>query len=183
MRQWISLQREAFHSTLKLRRALIDAGAFDNLPFRKRIWPAHLQFVWLVLRPIRMQAGSILTLLVWRAEELYCRTADRLVGGKRFERFVERCERQHEKIEKNLQQSQKRLDEIAEARFDLRLLQESLQNPNFVATPTPTKTANPRSFPPLHHPAGLRMPIGSAFPKVIGLSLLARDKHRTTIHQ
>jgi hypothetical protein len=131
MRQWISIQREAFRSTLRLRRALIDAGAFDNAPFRKRIWLAHLQFIWLMLRPIRMRAGCVVTLLVWRAEELYCRSADRLVGGKRFERFVERCEQE---TEKSLQESQRRLDEIAEARFDLPLLQESLQNPHFVAT-------------------------------------------------
>ena len=135
MRQWISIQLEAFRSTLKLRRALIDAGAFDNVPFRQRIWLAHLQFIWLMLRPVRMRVGCIVTLFVWRAEELYCRTADRLVSGNRFERFVERCERRQQEIEKNFQASQKRLDESAEARFDLRILKESLQNPHFVATP------------------------------------------------
>ena len=87
-----------------------------------------------MLRPVRMQVRSTVTLLVWRAEELYCRTADRLVGGKRFERFVERCEQRQQRTEKNLQESQKRLDEIAKTRFDLRLLQEFLNNPHFVAT-------------------------------------------------
>jgi hypothetical protein len=134
MRQWMSVQREAFRSTLTLRRALINASAFDNVPFRKRIWLAHLQFIWFMLRPVRMQAGSTATLLVWRAEELYCRTADRLVGGKRFDQFVERCERRLQKTEKDLQESQKRLEEIADVRFDLRLLQEFLNNPHFVAT-------------------------------------------------
>jgi hypothetical protein len=119
MRQWISVQREAFRSTLKLRRELINAGTFDNVPFRKRMWLAHLQFSWSMLRPVRMQVSSTVTLLVWRAEELYCRTADRLVGGKRFERFVERCERRLHNTEKDLQENQKRLEEIAETRFDL----------------------------------------------------------------
>ena len=134
MRQWISIQLEAFRSTLKLRRALIDAGAFDNVPFRQRIWLAHLQFIWLMLRPVRMRVGCIVTLFVWRAEELYCRTADRLIGGKLFERLIERCEERQQKTEKNLQESEKRLDKIAETRFDLCLLQEFLNNPHFVAT-------------------------------------------------
>jgi len=134
MRQWISAQREAFRSRLKLRRALINAGVFDNVLFRKGIWLAHLQFIWFMLRPVKMQVGFTVNLFVWRAEELYCRTADRLVGGKRLERFVARCERRQQDTEKNLKESQKRLDAIAETRFDLRLLQEFLNNPHFVAT-------------------------------------------------
>lgn len=135
MRQWISVQREAFRSAVRLRRALINAGVFDELPFTKRIWPAHLQFIWLMLRPARMQAASIITLLFWRAEECYCRTADRLFGGERYKAFVERCERRHEETVQKLEEEEKRLHEIAEARFDLRLLQESLDNPHFVPTP------------------------------------------------
>ncbi len=134
MRQWISNQRDVFRSTLNLRRALIDAGAFDEVPFRQRIWVVHFQFIWLMLRPLRMQAGSRITLLCWRAEELYRRTADRIFGGDRFDRFVERCERRQQKVEKDFQESERRSGEIAEASFDLRVLQESMQNPNFVAT-------------------------------------------------
>ena len=124
----------AFRSTVKLRRALIDIGTFDNLPFWKRIWLKHFQFIWRMLRPVRMQLGCTVTLFVWGVEELYCRIADRLVGGTRFERFVERCAERQQKTEKDFQESQKRLDEIAETRFELRLLQESINNPHFVAT-------------------------------------------------
>src|SRR5947209_7969406 len=111
MRHWISTQREVLRSTLKLRRALIDAGAFDKVPFRKRIWLAHLQFIWLMLRPIRMQLASKITLLCWRAEEFYCRRADRLFGGERYKAFFERCGRRLEETTQKLQEEERKQHE------------------------------------------------------------------------
>jgi hypothetical protein len=85
-----------------------------------------------------MQVGSTATLLLWRGEELYCRAVDRLVGGKRFGRFVERCERRLQKNKKDFQKA-KETEEIAETRFDLRLLQNFQAIP-FRGNEPPTKT-------------------------------------------
>jgi hypothetical protein len=69
----------------------------------------------------------------------YCKVADRLFGGNRYERYlearrreVEECKRKAEECEAKARRLRTSLQRNAEDRFIDRLADESLLNPNFV---------------------------------------------------
>jgi len=65
----------------------------------------------------------------------YYRTVDRLLGGDRYLCYLKRSVERADQRQAEARASDGRLQMYAGVNFELRLLQEALQNPHFVATP------------------------------------------------
>ncbi len=101
--------RILFADLAKARRDLIESKALDDAPFLTRLWYHHL--FWLCSF-IKSSTGIYAKRLIRITTELYCKSADHIFGGTRYER-----------------------------RFT-----KPSPIPISWQRPTPTKTANPRSF-------------------------------------
>jgi len=132
MSQWFSTQRATFRAMSEARSALIESNALDGAPI-----PDATRAQPFVLDPCLQQTrrGLYARRQFWRCTELYHRIADRIFGGGRYGKFVKACEVRYKKALANHQESNKKLQEVDEELFNLRILEQALKNPHFVVTP------------------------------------------------
>ena len=118
------------------RREYLDA--FDDLirtcSFLRRLWCRYL--FWAVCF-LRIRLGSYRRRIMRACISAYYRTVDRLFGGERYLDYLKRRVEGADKREAEARESDRRLQMYAGINFELRLQQEALQNPHFVATPHP----------------------------------------------
>ena len=116
------------------RREYLDA--FDDLirtySFLRRLWCRYL--FWAVCF-LRIRLGSYRRRIARACISAYYRTVDRLFGGDRYLCYLKRSVERADQRQAEARASDGRLRMYAGVNFELRLLQEALQNPNFVATP------------------------------------------------
>jgi len=116
------------------RREYLDA--FDDhiraYSFLRRLWCRHL--FWAVCF-LRTRLRSYCRRIVRSYASAYYKTADRLFGGDRYLHYLKRRVEGADRREAEARESDRRLQMCAGINFELRLRQEALQNPHFVATP------------------------------------------------
>lgn len=115
----------------KARRDLIESKVLGDGPFLTRLWYHHL--FW-ICSFIKTATGIYVRRPIRTGEELYCRLADRLFGGTRYQHYLERRQQGYERLQAKIREVKTEQQERDERRFDRRLLEEQNNNPHFVAT-------------------------------------------------
>ena len=137
MRLWLADSKKTY-CTLRdgRRRLLTKTDGLAALPWHERLWHGHLYWVMKFAKIESTSAFRCTTRIFIRG---FCKVADRLFGGNRYERYlearrreVEECKRKAEESETKARRLQTSLQRNAEDRFIDRLADELLLNPNFV---------------------------------------------------
>ena len=116
----------------KARRDLIASKALDDDPFLSQLWYHHLFWICSFLKS---SAGMYATPVIRITTELYCKSADRLFGGDRYDEYLVRQQKECERLQTKVRELKKEQQERVERRFDRETLYQALTNPHFVATP------------------------------------------------
>jgi len=116
----------------KARRDLIATKALDDGPFFSRLWYHHL--FWLCSF-IKSSTGIYAKRLIRITTELYCKSADHIFGGTRYEQCLQRQQKECERLQLKIRELKTAQQERAERRFERETLYQALTNPHFVATP------------------------------------------------
>ncbi len=124
--------RILFADLAKARRDLIESKALDDAPFLTRLWYHHL--FWLCSF-IKSSTGIYAKRPIRITAELYCKSADRLFGGDRYDEYLVRQQKECERLQTKVRELKKEQQERVERRFDRETLYQALTNPHFVATP------------------------------------------------
>ena len=136
MRQWFSDTKDTFRSLSQARRALLDKDSFKTGPFSYRIWHGHL--FWLITF-LKIEFVSYATIAFRKCIKLYCRTADLLFGGNRYQRYLDARRREVGECQKKIRKAEIAAQYHAEMAFELRLVEEALENPNYKPETTQTQ--------------------------------------------
>jgi hypothetical protein len=127
-------QPTVIQDSLSGRREYLDA--FDDLirtySFLRRLWCRYL--FWAVCF-LGIRLGSYRRRIVRACVSAYYKTVDRLFGGDRYLRYLKAIVARADKRQAKLQRHDQHMHVLSNLNFELRLLQEAIENPNFVATP------------------------------------------------
>jgi len=120
---------QTFRELSSARRDLLNSEGFQTGPFFGRLWYGRLYWV---VEFAKIELRSAGTLTARKFIKLYCRTADRLFGGNRFEAYLEARRKEAEECRRKIQEEKTRMQKRAERRVALELTRQRLTNPNFV---------------------------------------------------
>jgi hypothetical protein len=124
--------RILFADLAKARRDLIDSKVLDDASFLTRLWYRNL--FW-ICSFIKTESGIYVRRPIRFTTALYCKLADRLFGGNRYEQYLVRQQKEYERLQAKIRELKKQQQERAERRFVRETLYHALTNPHFVATP------------------------------------------------
>ncbi len=116
----------------KARRDLIATKALDDGPFFSRLWYHHLFWLYSF---IKSSTGIYAKRLIRITTEFYCKSADRIFGGTRYEQCLQRQQKECERLQLKIRELKTAQQERAERRFERETTYQALTNPHFVATP------------------------------------------------
>ena len=115
----------------KPRRDLVDSKALDSAPFLSRLWYLHLFWICSFLKS---STRICVTRLIRITTEHYCKSTDRIFGGARYNQYLEKQQKECERLQEKVGEMKQQQQECAERRFEREMTYQALTNPHFVAT-------------------------------------------------
>lgn len=133
MRNWFACRFRTFPFCPKQRQRYLDdcGDLVATYPLFRRLWCRYLHWIVTSARTKIIISAEATN---HRGASIFYKALDRLTGGERYRRYVERRLVEIETREKEPKASES-VRKLREFIYDLRVLQESIKNPNFAEPP------------------------------------------------
>ena len=135
MPRLFSRTSQNFHRVMRGRRYAMEATGCADLPFWHRLWYRNLMWIWSFVKSEtrRHYDGARHSITT-----IYCRTADRILGGSRHEQYILELDRRLFVKQELAKEAKRNVEKKLAKLFEFNLHDAERTNQHFTAPPNKT---------------------------------------------